>query len=86
MPDSFYRHTLRIHRDVVSTLYKMPRKAVEDAWLVLRELEKEPIPEAASIIEGHTDTYQVRTDGYRIVYEVVAEERIIKILRLHLVE
>ena len=86
MPDSFYRLTLRLHRDVVGTLYKMPREATEDAWKVLRGLEENPTPEASSLVEGLQDTYQIRTDGYRIVYEILEEENVVKILRLHLVE
>ena len=81
----FYRWSLRLHREVVGTLYKMPRPAVEDTWKVLRSLEIDPYPEEASQVEGHEHTYQIQTNGYRIVYELLVDEGAIKILRLHLV-
>ena len=86
MPSGLYAYTLRLHRDVVSTLYKMPRKAVEDTCDILRSLEKDPTPEASLVVEGHELTYQIRTDGYRIVYGIYEEEKAIKVVRLHLVE
>ena len=86
MPSGLYTYTLRLHRDVVSALYKMPRKAVEDVWTLLRGLEKEPIPESSSAVEGHELTYQIRSGGYRIVYEILEDEKAIKVVRVHLVE
>lgn len=86
MARRLHRLTLTLHRDAVSALYKMPRQAVEDAWVIMRRFEEDPTPEASSPVEGHEDTYQIRTDGYRIVYEVLEDKEIVKVLRLHLVE
>lgn len=85
MASRLHRLTLTLHRDAVSSLYRMPRPAVDDAWKVMRSLEEDPTPEASSHVEGHVDTYQIRTDGYRIVYEVFEERAIVRVLRLHLV-
>lgn len=86
MPESLYRYALRTHREVTSALYKMPRAAVENAWRVMRNLEREPKSQASSLVAGHADTFQIKSDGYRIVYEVLEEEKAVKILRIHLVE
>lgn len=86
MTSSLYRYTLRIHPDVVSTLYKMPREAVEETWKVLRGLEKEPKPEIAKPVEGEEAALEIFSGSYRIVYEILEEEKAIKIIRLHMVE
>lgn len=64
----------------------MPREAVEKAWEVMRGLEKDATPEESIRVEGHENVYEIMSNRYRIVYEILEKENAIRVARLHLAE
>lgn len=47
---------------------------------VIDQLAREPIPAAASKLQGHSNCYRIRVGDYRIVYEVHVTEIVVYVV------
>jgi len=78
------RWTIWIHPHVVSVIYQTPRTVVSVMWAVVNELEKDPYHPDSQPVPGESDVFSITVDGYRLVYQVVQHERVLRIIQLHI--
>ena len=77
------RWTLHIHRSVTHTGRHLPREVFEVVWPSVLNLKENPYPSGTAQVTGFDDVYQYLVAGYRVVYQLLTEERIIRVIRLH---
>jgi hypothetical protein len=74
-----HRWTLHYHPGVTSFLYSL-REQVSVLTAVLWPLQDNPIPEMAQPVPGRPGRYQLNPEGYIIQYEVLTEQKIVKVV------
>jgi mRNA-degrading endonuclease RelE of RelBE toxin-antitoxin system len=73
------RWTLHYHPSVTSFLYSL-RHEVAALTPILRSLQDNPTPENAEPVPGRPGRYEIQLEGYVLQYNVVTEQKIIKVL------
>jgi mRNA interferase RelE/StbE len=63
-------------------LRKLPRAAVDRIVEAVENLAEDPFPHGVEKLSGSEHAYRIRLGDYRIVYEVVAELKLIEIQRV----
>ena len=74
--------TIHIARDVARFIYTLPRGQVTELRDALALLRSEPRPEGAKrlVIEELDNIYAIKLGQYRIEYQMIEQDRIIRIL------
>lgn len=73
------RWTLHYHPGVTSFLYSL-REQVSVLTVVLWPLQDNPTPDIAQPVPGRPGRYQMNLEGYIIQYEVLTEQKIVKVV------
>ena len=63
-------------------LRKLPASATERIVEVVELLSQNPFPHGVEKLSGSEHAYRIRLGDYRIVYEVVAESKLVEIQRV----
>ena len=63
-------------------LRNLPRQEVASVVSAVSELAADPLPHGSQKLSGSERTYRIRVGDYRVIYEVVAESRMIEIQRV----
>jgi mRNA interferase RelE/StbE len=63
-------------------LRRLPPHEVARIVAAVTELATEPFPHGSQKLAGSEQTYRIRIGDYRVVYEVLAEERRVEIQRV----
>ena len=63
-------------------LRKLPPDLQDAIRPLLLRLQDDPRPPGCRKLHGQEDTFRVRAGGYRIVYDVYDEERLVEVLRV----
>jgi mRNA interferase RelE/StbE len=63
-------------------LRKLPRQEVLRIVAAAEALAAEPFPNGCEKLTGTEQTYRIRIGDYRLVYEVIAAERLLEIQRV----
>jgi len=62
-------------------LRKIPSQEVAQIVVAVEELAREPFPHGCEKLSGSEHTYRIRVGDYRVVYEVLAESRLVEVQR-----
>lgn len=76
-PDAW---TIRIHRNALQALYRLPRGEAAAASDLIAALQTEPIPDGAQPREPGSRVYRYAGAGYQLIFEIDDLERIIRVL------
>ena len=71
--------TLHYHPSVTSFLYSLRYEAAA-VTPTLWALQGNPTPEYAQPVPGRPGRYEIRLEGYVIQYEIVIEQKIVKVV------
>ena len=82
-PDTW---TIRIHRNALQSLYRLPRGEAAAASSLIASLQEGRIPEDAHPIEQGSRVYKYSSGGYQIIFEIDESARILRILGLRSIE
>lgn len=63
-------------------LRKLPPQEIAKILAAIELLAQQPFPHGVEKLTGSEHTYRIRVGDYRVVYEVLAESRIIEIQRI----
>ncbi len=63
-------------------LRKLPKKELPRIVQALEMLSFTPLPQGRRKLSGHSNTFRVRVGIYRIIYEILGQRLIIKILKI----
>jgi mRNA interferase RelE/StbE len=63
-------------------LRKLPSAAVDKIIEAVESLAENPFPHGVEKLSGSEHAYRIRLGDYRIVYEVVAESKLVEIQRV----
>ncbi|MEQ1858652.1 MAG: type II toxin-antitoxin system RelE/ParE family toxin [Chthoniobacteraceae bacterium] len=63
-------------------LRSLPRQEVARVVSAVGELAANPLPHGSQKLSGSERTYRVRVGDYRVIYEVLADSRIVEIQRV----
>jgi mRNA-degrading endonuclease RelE of RelBE toxin-antitoxin system len=70
---------LHYHHSVTSFLYSLRHEAAA-LTPTLQTLQENPFPQTAQLVPGRPGRYEIQLEGYVIQYEVVTEQKIIKVV------
>ena len=73
------RWTLHYHPSVTSFLYSLRHEAAA-LTTILWALQDNPIPENAQPVPGRPGRYEIQLEGFVMQYDVVTEQKIIKVV------
>ena len=71
--------TLHYHPSVTSFLYSLRHEAAA-VTSTLWALQDNPTPEHAQPVPGRPGRYEIRLEGYVIQYEVLVQQKIVKVV------
>jgi mRNA interferase RelE/StbE len=74
------KYTVEVSRSAEKDIDNLPSFIVDKVWKVLESLEINPFPIGCKKLKGKGDSWRVRVGDYRIVYLLVNERVIIKII------
>jgi hypothetical protein len=74
------RWTPRYDVEAVRAIYTLPRGVAGEVTEAIRHLLVDPRPPESEPVSGRDQTYQIYVQGHRVEYELLVEQRIIKIL------
>ena len=60
----------------------LPKQEVARIIAAVSDLSNDPLPHGSQKLSGSDRTYRIRIGDYRVIYEVVAEARIVEIQRV----
>ncbi len=63
-------------------LRKLPRQEVARVIVAVEQLAQEPFPPGSEKLSGSEHTYRIRVGDYRVVYEVLAQPKVVEIQRV----
>ena len=75
-------YRIEISRSAEKILNKLPKKIVPKIIAVLQALAYDPRPQGSRKLSGEADTYRIRVQNYRIIYEVYDDLILVKILKI----
>lgn len=64
------------------TLLKLPKKIVPKIIAVIQSLAHDPRPQGCRKLAGEKNTYRIRVQNYRIIYEIYDNLILIKVLKI----
>jgi mRNA-degrading endonuclease RelE of RelBE toxin-antitoxin system len=73
---------LRYARSAVTGLYRIPRGTAALVTEAIKRLATNPHPSNAEPIPERANMYRIEVEDYSAVYEVLADQRIVIILRI----
>jgi mRNA interferase RelE/StbE len=71
--------TIRIKKSVEKDLKQVPRDLIPSVLTTIESLESDPFPRNSGKIRGAEHFSRVRVGEYRIVYQVLLEEKVVTI-------
>jgi mRNA interferase RelE/StbE len=71
--------TIRIKKSVEKDLTQLPRDLILSVLSTIESLGSDPFPRNFCKISGAEHFYRVRVGEYRIVYQVLVEEKVVTI-------
>ena len=74
--------TLLIVPSALQEIYRIPRGAVAEVTAAIGQLEQDPFPDNADRIALIENCYRISASGRIIEYQVLEEERQVKILQV----
>jgi len=63
-------------------LRRIPREAVSRIIAEVEKLAEEPLPHGSEKLSGSERTDRIRVGDYRVVYELLRDEKFVEILRV----
>lgn len=76
------KYKILITKTAEKALFKLPKSVLPKILAAINGLTFDPLPNGCKKISGQTDTYRIRVQDYRILYEIMNDELIIKVLKL----
>lgn len=74
------RYAIRVKKSVDKDLKKLPRDLLPSIFSKIESFESDPIPRDSVKITGAEHFYRVRIGEYRIIYQVLHEEKEVTIV------
>ena len=74
--------SIRWRASTKKDIRSLPRQEVARVIEAVGHLATEPLPHGSQKLSGSERTYRIRVGDYRIVYEVIAESRVVEIQRV----
>jgi len=74
-------YKIRFSRSVEKDLGNLPKRDVKRVWDRIKSLQHEPHPVGAVKLRKTESAYRIRVGDYRIVYEILRHEVVVKYVR-----
>ena len=74
--------TLHIHPTVTQMVRRLPKAVHAQVWPFILSLQKNPSPSDATVVTGHPDLYEVTVAGFRLVYQIKPDGKIVRVVVL----
>lgn len=75
-------YKIEVVQSAEKTLYKLPKKIIPKIIFAIQSLAHDPRPQGCRKLVGEQNTYRVRVQNYRIIYEIHDHLILIKVLKI----
>jgi mRNA interferase RelE/StbE len=76
------KYRVELTRSAEKTLFKLPKAVLPKILAALQGLAFDPFPAGCRKLSGEQDTFRIRVQNYRIIYEVYSEMILVKVLKI----
>ncbi len=76
------KYRVELTRSAEKTLFKLPKQVIPKIVVVLKALAFNPYPLGCRKLSGQKNTFRVRVQVYRIIYEVHEGLILVKVLKI----
>lgn len=76
------KYKIIVTQTAEKALYKLPKKIIPKILGAIQALSMNPYPTACRKLTGEKDTFRIRVQNYRIIYEIHGATIEIKILKI----
>lgn len=75
-------YSIEVAKSAEKVLLKLPKKVVPGIIDAIQSLADTPCPAGCRKLRGEEDAFRIRVGVYRIIYEVHAQQILIKVLKI----
>lgn len=76
------KYKIEVVRSAEKTLQSLPKAFIPKIIKVIQDLADQPYPAGCRKLAGQRDTFRIRVNVYRIIYEVHDDLILIKVLKI----
>lgn len=76
------KYKVLVTKSAEKALFKVPQKILPKILAALTGLGFDPYPAGAKKLTGYQSVFRLRVQQYRIIYEILGKEIIVKILKI----
>ena len=76
------KYRVELTHSAEKALYRLPKTVLPKVITALENLGTDPRPTGSRKLSGQADTYRIRVQKYRIIYEVYDEIIVVKVLKI----